>query len=79
MVFKRAVHEQEIAAYSKSQKPSLNSQKFARQQNNAVIADTTHSDLAEDLKPSVLVHKRFGEEIHIDYYPKQTTWQQCAA
>jgi ABC-type ATPase fused to a predicted acetyltransferase domain len=48
---------------------AYNLQKIARQQGKAVIAATTHSDLYEDFKPSVLVRKRFGEEIHIDYYP----------
>jgi ABC-type ATPase with predicted acetyltransferase domain len=48
---------------------AFNLQKIARQQGKAVIAATTHSDLSEDLKPSVLVRKRFGEEIKIDYYP----------
>ena len=46
---------------------AFNLQKIARQQSKAVIAATTHSDLQEDLKPSVLVHKRFGEEIQINY------------
>jgi ABC-type lipoprotein export system ATPase subunit len=50
---------------------AFNLQKIARQQGKAVIAATTHSDLLEDLKPSVLVHKRFGEEIQINYYPNQ--------
>jgi GNAT superfamily N-acetyltransferase len=48
---------------------SFNLQKIARQQGKAVIVATTHSDLVEDLSPSVLVHKRFGEEIEIKYYP----------
>ena len=48
---------------------AFNLQKIARQQGKAVIVATTHSDLQEDLSPSVLVHKRFGEEIQIDYYP----------
>jgi ABC-type ATPase with predicted acetyltransferase domain len=48
---------------------SFNLQKIARQQGKAVIAATTHSDLQEDLSPTVLVRKRFGEEIQIDYYP----------
>ena len=50
---------------------AFNLQKIARQQGKAVIAATTHSDLQEDLKPSVLVHKRFGEEIQINYYPNE--------
>ena len=48
---------------------AFNLQKIARQQGKAVIAATTHSDLFEDLSPSVHVHKRFGEEIEIKYYP----------
>jgi ABC-type transport system involved in cytochrome c biogenesis ATPase subunit len=50
---------------------AYNLQKIARQQGKAVIAATTHSDLQDDLKPSVLVHKRFGEEIKINYYPNE--------
>jgi len=50
---------------------AYNLQKIARQQGKAVIVATTHSDLQEDLKPSVLVRKRFGEEIKIDYYPNE--------
>jgi ABC-type ATPase with predicted acetyltransferase domain len=50
---------------------AFNLQKIARQQGKAVIAATTHSDLQEDLKPSVLVWKRFGEEIQINYYPNE--------
>src|SRR5664280_514712 len=48
---------------------AFNLQKIARQQGKAVIVATTHGDLFEDLSPSVLVHKRFGEEIEIKYYP----------
>ena len=48
---------------------AFNLQKIARQQGKAVIAATTHDDLAEDLAPSVHVHKRFDEEIGIKYYP----------
>jgi ABC-type lipoprotein export system ATPase subunit len=48
---------------------AYNLQKLARQQCKAVIVATTHNDLVEDLKPSVLIRKRFGEEIQIKYYP----------
>ncbi len=48
---------------------AFNVQKLARQQGKAVIVATTHGDLFEDLAPSVNIHKRFGEEIQIDYYP----------
>ena len=47
---------------------AFNLQKLARRQGKAVIAATTHGDLFEDLNPSVHVHKRFGEEITINYY-----------
>ena len=50
---------------------AFNLQKIARQQGKAVIAATTHGDLFEDLNPSVHVHKRFGEEIQINYYPNE--------
>lgn len=50
---------------------SFNVQRIARQQKKAVIAATTHNDLFEDLQPSVHVHKRFGKEIAIKYYPNK--------
>ncbi|MBT0158662.1 GNAT family N-acetyltransferase [Candidatus Bathyarchaeota archaeon A05DMB-2] len=48
---------------------AFNLQKIARQQGKAVLAATTHTDLAEDLNPSVHIHKRFGKEITVNYYP----------
>ncbi|MEM2202713.1 MAG: ATP-binding cassette domain-containing protein [Candidatus Bathyarchaeia archaeon] len=48
---------------------AFNLQKLARQQRKAVLAATTHTDLFEDLNPSVHIHKRFGKEITIKYYP----------
>ncbi|MDD3949193.1 MAG: hypothetical protein PHT43_06995 [Anaerolineaceae bacterium] len=56
---------------------AYNLQKMARQMGRAVIAATTHGDLAEDLNPSVHVHKRFGQEIQIDYYPN-TPAKECS-
>lgn len=56
---------------------AFNLQKFARQQGKAVIAATTHGDLFEDLSPSVHVHKRFGEEITVNYYPN-TSATECS-
>ncbi len=47
---------------------AFNLQKIARQMGKAVVVATTHSDLFEDLKPSVHVHKRFGKEISVNYY-----------
>ncbi|MEM2568128.1 MAG: GNAT family N-acetyltransferase [Candidatus Bathyarchaeia archaeon] len=48
---------------------AFNLQKLARQQRKAVLAATTHTDLFEDLNPSVHIHKRFGREITVNYYP----------
>jgi ABC-type transport system involved in cytochrome c biogenesis ATPase subunit len=52
---------------------AFNLQKIARQQGRAVLAATTHTDLFEDLNPSVHVHKRFGEEIQVRYFPNSLT------
>jgi ABC-type ATPase with predicted acetyltransferase domain len=52
---------------------AYNLQKLARQQGKAVIIATSHDDLTEDLAPSVLVRKRFGEEIDIKYYSNTPT------
>jgi ABC-type lipoprotein export system ATPase subunit/GNAT superfamily N-acetyltransferase len=47
---------------------AYNLQKLARQQGKAVLAATTHTDLFEDLAPSVHIHKQFGKEITLKYY-----------
>ncbi|MBX5327322.1 MAG: ATP-binding cassette domain-containing protein [Candidatus Bathyarchaeia archaeon] len=48
---------------------AYNVQKHARQTRKAVLAATTHIDLLEDLAPTLHVHKRFGKEITIKYFP----------
>jgi GNAT superfamily N-acetyltransferase len=50
---------------------AFNVQKLARKLGKAVLAATTHTDLFEDLKPSVHIHKRFGKELQVKYYPNQ--------
>ncbi|MEM2386038.1 MAG: hypothetical protein QXO67_03545, partial [Candidatus Bathyarchaeia archaeon] len=35
------------------------------------LAATTHTDLFEDLNPSVHIHKRYGKEITVHYYPNK--------
>jgi len=50
---------------------AFNLQKLARALGRSVIVATTHKDLFEDLKPSVYVHKRFGKEITVNYYPNE--------
>ena len=47
---------------------AYNVQKLARNLGKAVIVATTHTDLFDDLAPSVHIHKRFGKEITIKYY-----------
>ena len=48
-----------------------NIQKLARKHEKTVISATTHTDLFEDLAPSVHIHKRFGKEVTIKYYPNK--------
>lgn len=50
---------------------AFNVQKLARSLGKAVVVATTHTDLFEDLKPSVHVHKRFGKEISVKYYSNE--------
>ncbi|MEM3443109.1 MAG: GNAT family N-acetyltransferase, partial [Candidatus Bathyarchaeia archaeon] len=56
---------------------AYNLQKLARQNGKAVLAATTHMDLFEDLNPSVHIHKRFGKEITVNYYPN-TPAKECS-
>lgn len=50
---------------------AFNLQRLARQHGRAVLAATTHTDLFEDLNPSVHVNKRFGKEITLKYFPNE--------
>ena len=50
---------------------AFNVQKLARQEGKAVLAATTHTDLFNDLKPSVHIHKHFGKEVEVKYYPNK--------
>jgi ABC-type lipoprotein export system ATPase subunit/GNAT superfamily N-acetyltransferase len=56
---------------------AYNLQKLSRQHGKAVIAATTHTDLLRDLAPDVHVHKRYGKEITIHYYPHAKA-HQCS-
>jgi ABC-type lipoprotein export system ATPase subunit/GNAT superfamily N-acetyltransferase len=56
---------------------AFNLQKLAREQGKAVLAATTHVDLLEDLHPSVHIHKRFGREIQVNYYPNEPS-KECS-
>jgi len=56
---------------------AFNLQKQARMCRKGVLAATTHTDLFQDLAPSVHIHKRYGKEIHVDYYPN-TLAKECS-
>jgi len=56
---------------------AFNLQKIARKEGKAVIAATTHTDLLGDLNPSVHIHKRFGKEISVNYYPNELN-RECS-
>jgi ABC-type lipoprotein export system ATPase subunit/GNAT superfamily N-acetyltransferase len=56
---------------------AFNVQKLARKLGKAVIAATTHTDLFEDLNPSVWIHKRFGKEVTVRYYPNEPA-KECS-
>jgi len=56
---------------------AFNLQKQARAHGRAVLAATTHTDLFADLAPSVHIHKRYGKEITVDYYPNKLA-KECS-
>jgi ABC-type lipoprotein export system ATPase subunit/GNAT superfamily N-acetyltransferase len=58
---------------------AFNLQKLARRNRKAVVVATTHTDLLEDLKPNVHIHKRFGKEVTVKYYePKKDFTPECS-
>jgi len=46
---------------------AYNIQKMARRSGATMIVATTHTDLEEDLNPSIRIHKGWGEEISVEY------------
>ncbi len=46
---------------------AYNMQKHARRSGATLIAATSHVDLEEDLSPSVLIRKGWGEEVKVEY------------
>jgi len=54
---------------------AYNVQKHARKENKAILAATTHTDLFDDLAPTVHIHKRFGKEITVTYLPNKPPTQ----
>jgi ABC-type ATPase with predicted acetyltransferase domain len=57
---------------------AYNVQKLARKLGKAVVAATNHTDLFEDLAPSVYIHKRFGREVTVNYYYPNNPKSQCS-
>ena len=49
---------------------AFNLQKQARRQGKTIIAATTRRGLIGDFAPNVHIHKRYGKEVTIHYYPK---------
>jgi len=50
---------------------AYNFQKAARRMGRAVIVATCHTDLFEDLHPSVYIRKGWGREVEVKYYPNE--------
>ena len=56
---------------------AFNVQKLARQEGKAVFVATTHEDLQDDLQPSIVVRKGFGDRAEV-IYRKYDTNAQCS-
>ena len=50
---------------------AYNFQKAARRMGRAVIVATCHTDLFEDLHPSVYIRKGWGPDVEVKYYPNE--------
>ena len=50
---------------------AFNIQKLARRTGRAALLATTHTDLEEDLAPSIHIHKGWGKEVHLSYHPNE--------
>jgi len=58
---------------------AYNVQKMARKLGKGVFVATCHTDLLEDLKPNVHIHKRFGKEVNVQYYePLKDFSSECS-
>ncbi len=56
---------------------AFNVQKHGRRLGKAGIVATTHTDLFEDLNPSVHIHKGLGKKVTVNYYRNETN-RQCS-
>jgi len=48
---------------------AFNIQKMSRRSGATLVVATTHTDLEEDMNPSIVIRKGWGEEIKVDYRP----------
>jgi len=55
---------------------AYNIQKLAYETGSTLVVATTHTDLEEDLNPSIMIRKGWGEEIQVDYTPN-TESKEC--
>ncbi len=53
-------------------------QKTARLLGKTLVVATTHEDLLEDLKPDVLIQKRFGDAVLITRFEKDSFKRECS-
>ena len=56
---------------------AFNVQKLARKLGKGLLAATTHTDLFEDLGPSIHIIKGFGDEVEVRYYPNELV-RECS-
>ena len=58
---------------------AYNVQKLARKLGKGVFVATCHTDLLEDLKPNVHIHKKFGREVNVQYHNPQRDFKaECS-
>jgi len=56
---------------------AFNIQKLARRSGATLVVATTHTDLDEDLNPSIVIRKGWGEEIDV-WYPPNEEAPECS-
>jgi uncharacterized protein len=52
-------------------------QKTARQLGKTLVVATTHEDLLQDLKPDILIRKKFGDAVQVMQFPSAFFAKEC--
>lgn len=52
-------------------------QKIARKAGKTVVVATTHDDLFDDLRPSVIIRKGFGHDVRVSHFPNEAN-ERCS-